>query len=85
MDYKDYLLKQSAINLSYIAEKMWPTNKNAKSYLSTKLNDTDPKRPWTESDNEKAKHAINSLGLQLIKDAPIDSKKIKQPGGVKTT
>lgn len=68
MDYKEYLLKQSAINLQYIAEKMWPTNKNAKSYLSTKLNGTDSKRKWTDSDNLKAQQAINNLGMQLIKD-----------------
>lgn len=67
MDYKEYLLKQTAVNLSYIAEKMWPTNKNAKSYLSTKLNDKG--RPWTKSDNEKAKQAIKDLGLLLISDA----------------
>lgn len=68
MDYKEYLLNQSAINLQYIAESMWPTNKNAKSYLSTKLNNKDPKRPWTASDNEKAGIAIHELGLKLIKD-----------------
>lgn len=67
MDYKEYLLKQSAINLSYIAQKMWPTNKNAKSYLSTKLNDKG--RPWTESDNEKARLAIKELSVQLKSDS----------------
>jgi len=63
MDYKEYLLNQSAINLAYIASKMWPTNKNAKSYLSTKLNDKG--RPWTEKDNELAKKVINELGSEL--------------------
>lgn len=72
MDYKQYLLKQSAVNLSYIAEKMWPTNKNAKSYLSTKLNGTDPKRPWTNADNERAKQAIKELGFKLIEDTSKD-------------
>lgn len=70
MDYKEYLLKQSAVNLSYIAEKMWPTNKNAKSYLSTKLNDKG--RPWTESDNTKAKQAIKELGFKLLDDTSKD-------------
>jgi hypothetical protein len=65
MDYKEYLLNQSAVNLQYIAQKMWPTNKNAKSYLSTKLNGTDPKRPWTEKDNQLAKAALNELGIHL--------------------
>lgn len=68
MNYKEYLLKQDAVNLKYIASKMWPGNVNAKSYLSTKLNDKG--RPWTDSDNQKAEKAIHELGLQLIKDAP---------------
>ncbi|ASU34392.1 hypothetical protein [Mucilaginibacter xinganensis] len=68
MDYKEYLLKQSAINLSYIAERMWPGNKYAKSYLSTKLNDGG--RPWTDTDNNNAERVINELGLQLLQDAP---------------
>ena len=63
MDYKEYLLKQDAINLAYIASKMWPTNKGAKSYLSTKLSDYG--RPWTDKDNELAKKALNELGNEL--------------------
>lgn len=47
---------------------MWPTNTNAKTYLSRKINGKG--RPWTDSDNEKAKQAIHELGLQLIKDTP---------------
>lgn len=66
MDYKEFLLNQSAINLAYIAKKMWPTNKNAMSYLSTKLNGSNPQRQWTEKDNQLAKKAINDLGDLLI-------------------
>lgn len=69
MDYKKYLLEQSAVNLQYIAKKMWPGNKNAQTYLSSKISDKG--RPWTDSDNEKAKIAIHELGLQLIKDSPM--------------
>jgi hypothetical protein len=65
MDYKEYLLTQSAVNLAYIAQKMWPTNTNAKAYLSRKLNGADPKRPWTEKDNQLAKQALNDLGVHL--------------------
>lgn len=65
MDYKEYLLNQSAVSLSYIAKKMWPHNKNAKSYLSTKLHGADLKRPWTAADNESAKQALNELGKHL--------------------
>lgn len=71
MDYKEYLLNQSAVNLAYIAQKMWPTNTNAKAYLSRKINNTDAKRPWTADDNRKAEIAIHELGLKLLKDAPI--------------
>lgn len=64
MDYKEYLLNQSAINLAYIAGKMWPTNKSAKTYLSMKLNDNGG-RTWTTKDNDLAKRAINELGEEL--------------------
>lgn len=77
MDYKEYLLNQSAINLQYIAEKMWPTNSDAKAYLSRKLNEGG--RPWTESDNEKAKKALNELGQKLITDTTDAEIKTKQP------
>lgn len=73
MDYKEYLLNQTAINLKYIAEKMWPTNTNAQTYLSRKINGKG--RPWTNLDNEKAQIAIHELGLQLIKDAAIKEEK----------
>ncbi|MEB0262900.1 hypothetical protein [Mucilaginibacter sp. 10I4] len=70
MDYKEYLLNQDAISLAYIAKKMWPTNDNAKSYLSTKLNGKDDKRPWTAGDNRKAEIAIHELSIHLAKVAP---------------
>jgi len=64
MDYKDYLINHSPIELSYIAGKMWPENKAAKSYLSKKLSG---ERPWTEKDNALAKKVINELGDELSK------------------
>lgn len=67
MDYKEYLLNQSAVNLAYIAKQMWPTNKNAKSYLSTKLHDKG--RPFTEEDEKKARAALKELGVKLVADS----------------
>lgn len=64
MDYKEYLINQSDVQLSAVASLMWPTNKNAKVYLSMKLKGA---RPWTESDNEKAEKALHALGRKLIK------------------
>ena len=64
MDYRQYLLSTGAIRVGYIAEKMWPNNKKAKSYLSSKLSG---KLNWSVADNQKAKKALNDLGRELIK------------------
>lgn len=69
MDYKDYLLNTHAVRLAYIAQKMWPNNKNAKSYLSSKLTG---KLNWSAADNKKAKNAIKALGFQLLEDTSKD-------------
>lgn len=66
MDFKDYLLNECPIDLSIIAGKMWPTNKNAKSYLSMKLNDN-AGRTWTAKDNALAQRVINDMGEELCK------------------
>lgn len=62
MTAEEYL-KQGPIDLKYVAEKMWPENKNAKVYMSMKLNG---KRPWTKGDEEKASNILAELGKDLI-------------------
>lgn len=66
MDFKKYIIEQTAVDLGYIARKMWPDNKSAKTYLSRKLNGTDG-RTWTQKDNELAKRVLNELGIELAK------------------
>lgn len=61
MTAKDYI-KSGPIDLTYIAGKMWPGNKNAQVYLSMKLND---KRPWTEKDEKNASKILHDLGTEL--------------------
>lgn len=63
MDFKEYIIERCPIDKAFIAEKMWPTNKAAKSYLSKKLNG---ERPWNEKDNALAQKVINELGEVLI-------------------
>ncbi len=63
MDYKQYLIDQKEVQLSAVAKLMWPTNKNAKVYLSMKLKGD---RPWTAKDNEAARLALNEIGNLLI-------------------
>jgi len=62
MDFKQYLIDQTDVQLHAIASRMWPNNKNAKVYLSMKLKGD---RPWTAKDNELAKKALNDLGAHL--------------------
>jgi hypothetical protein len=64
MDFKEYINKQCPIDKAFIAERMWPTNKGAKSYLSKKLSG---ERPWTEKDNDLAKKVINEYGHELTR------------------
>jgi hypothetical protein len=64
MDFKEYIINQCPIDKAFIAERMWPTNKGAKSYLSKKLSG---ERPWTEKDNALAKQVINDFGIELSK------------------
>jgi hypothetical protein len=62
MDFKEYILNDCPIEKSVIAERMWPTNKAAKSYLSKKLSG---ERSWTDKDNALAKKVVNELGIEL--------------------
>lgn len=62
MKAMEYLKNSRAINASVIAEKMWPTNKTAKSYMSRKLNG---ERPWTDKDEQLAIKVLHDLGVEL--------------------
>lgn len=66
MDFKDYLLTQKDFYLSALAFKMWPDNKSADTYLSSKLSGT---RPFTPKDEKKARKALKELGIKLIADS----------------
>lgn len=62
MDFKEYILTVCPVDKAFVAERMWPTNKAAKSYLSKKLSG---ERSWTDKDNELAKKVINEIGEEL--------------------
>lgn len=62
MTVKEYLKTEDAVSHSFLANKMWPTNKNAKSYLSSKLNGP---LKWTDKDEDKARGILNELGVKL--------------------
>ncbi|MDB5240069.1 MAG: hypothetical protein JWP57_694 [Spirosoma sp.] len=62
MDVKDFLKTNKDINLSELAQKMWPNNKSAKTYLSRKING---ERPFTRKDAELAKRVLGELGVTL--------------------
>ena len=62
MDYREYLTNQTELQLTAVAKLMWPKNKNAKVYLSMKLNGT---RPWTNKDDHLAKDAIQQIADKL--------------------
>lgn len=62
MKAMDYLKNSRAINASVIAERMWPKNKTAKSYMSRKLNG---ERPWTAKDEQLAIKVLHDLGVEL--------------------
>lgn len=63
MTVKEYLLTTTDINLAELARKMWPTNKNAKSYLSRKLSGD---RPFTDKDAVLARKVLIELGHKLL-------------------
>ncbi len=65
MDFKQYLLSQSQIQLSEIAFRMWPNNKTADNYLSKKLHDKMGKR-FNDNDEKLARNALKELGVKLI-------------------
>jgi len=67
MTVEEYL-RTGPVDLSYIAERMWPNNKNSKVYMSMKLNG---KRPFTRKDAENALKVITELS-QLQSNLTID-------------
>lgn len=64
MTVEDYLKNHCKVDLSHIASKMWPTNKNASAYLSRKLNNADG-RSFTKKDSEKALLVLKELSIEL--------------------
>ncbi|MGU3377376.1 hypothetical protein [Chryseobacterium sp. M5A1_1a] len=64
MTVEDYLKNHCKVDLTHIASKMWPTNKNAAAYLSRKLNNADG-RTFTKKDSENALKVLKELSLEL--------------------
>ena len=62
MTVKEYLISEKALNLSEIARRMWPTNGDAKTYLSRKLND---KLSWTDADAKNAKAVLDKMKVDI--------------------
>lgn len=62
MKAKEFLTNEPSVNASAIANKMWPTNKSAKTYMSRKLSGD---RPWTEKDEAKALEVLNELADRI--------------------
>ena len=65
MNAKEFLKVEKSLNLTAIAENMWPDNKAAKSYLTRKLSDSGSSRPWTESDEVLASKVLNELAIRI--------------------
>lgn len=59
MTVEEYL-KTGPIDKQFIAKKMWPKNKNAKVYLSMKLNG---ERPFTKKDAKKALDVLKDMSI----------------------
>ena len=64
MTVEEYLKNHCKVDLSYIASKMWSSNKNAGAYLSRKLNNADG-RSFTKKDAEKALQVLKELSKEL--------------------
>lgn len=65
MNFKEYLLKQSQVQLSEIAFRMWPGNNTAPNYLSKKLHDK-MGLTFTSNDDILARKALGELGIKLV-------------------
>ncbi len=67
MTAKEYLLSDKCeVKSESIAKRMYPTNKNANSYLSRKLAGKSG-RSWTDKDEQKALKAFEDLAISLPK------------------
>jgi hypothetical protein len=64
MTVEDYLKNHCKVDLSHIASRMWPTNKNAAAYLSRKLNNADG-RSFSKKDAVKALEVLKELSIEL--------------------
>lgn len=62
MTVEDYLKNHCKVEFAFIASKMWPTNKDAGTYLSKKLKG---ERPFTKRDAEKALAVLKDLSIEL--------------------
>ena len=65
MSAKEFLQNEKTLNLSAIAEKMWPENKSAKSYLARKLGGSESSRPWTAADEVLAQKVLTELAIRI--------------------
>jgi len=63
MTVKQFLKESPLINLSALAKQMYPTNKDAASYLLRKLGDKG--RPFTPKDAEAALNALKALSIDI--------------------
>ncbi|AMQ00953.1 hypothetical protein AY601_4102 [Pedobacter cryoconitis] len=65
MTVKEFLTTSPLINISALAKQMYPTNKDAASYLLRKLGDKG--RPFTPKDAESALSALQALSMDISK------------------
>lgn len=62
MTAKEYLSTHKAVNLTYIAQKMFPGNQKPNIYLHMKLSGV---RKWTEANEKEALKHLHALGVTL--------------------
>lgn len=66
MTVKEFLLAPNCpVQHGEIASRMWPTNTNAKSYMSRKLSGKDKARTWTEKDDELCLAVLKKLAVDI--------------------
>jgi len=61
MTVKEFL-QSKTVNVSHVAKKMWPKNKNAEIYLYKKLSG---ERPFTKKDAENALDKLKTLSESI--------------------